>query len=129
MCMRVADIDACAAAFHQALLPSRAEQTDARSIKTARVVVAWSNIEAIKLFARNGAEERHVLSAMRRLRLRFRRVLRLTTELTPGLNIIKGVLIQGVLGPALWLRSRGAVWVGEVPAAAALTVRLNGMSG
>ena len=103
--------------------------SDARSMVTARVVDAYSNIEAIKLFARDGAEERYVLSAMRRLRLRFQRFLRLMTELTLGLNIINGVLILGVLGPALWLWSKGTISVGEVSAAAALTIRLNGMSG
>ncbi|WP_409077729.1 ABC transporter ATP-binding protein [Roseovarius sp. SCSIO 43702] len=103
--------------------------SDARSMVTARIVDAYANIETIKLFARDGAEERYVLSAMRRLRLRFQRFLRLMTELTLGLNLINGVLILGVLGPALWLWSRGQVTVGEVSAAAALTIRLNGMSG
>ena len=103
--------------------------SDARSMVTARVVDAYSNIETIKLFAREGSEERYVLSAMRRLRLRFQRFLRLMTELTFGLNIINGVLILGVLGPAIWLWSEGTISVGEVSAAAALTIRLNGMSG
>ena len=103
--------------------------SDARSMVTARIVDAYANIETIKLFARDGAEERYVLSAMRRLRLRFQRFLRLMTELTLGLNLINGVLILGVLGPALWLWSTGAITVGEVSAAAALTIRLNGMSG
>jgi len=103
--------------------------SDARSMVTARIVDAYSNIETIKLFAEDGTEERYVQSAMRRLRLRFQRFLRLMTELGFGLNIINGVLIIGVLGPAIWLWSQGTITVGEVSAAAALTIRLNGMSG
>lgn len=103
--------------------------SDARSMVTARVVDAYANIETIKLFARDGAEERYVQSAMRRLRLRFQRFLRLMTELGLGLAVLNGLLLIGVVGPALWLWSVGIVSVGEVSAAAALTLRLNGMSG
>ncbi|MEB8385824.1 ABC transporter ATP-binding protein [Rhodobacteraceae bacterium KMM 6894] len=103
--------------------------SDARSTVTARVVDAYSNIETIKLFADEGAEERYVLSAMRRLRLRFQRFLRLMTELSFGLNVINGLLILGMLVPAIMLWQAGRVTVGEVAAAMTLTVRLNGMSG
>lgn len=103
--------------------------SDARSMVTARVVDAYSNIETIKLFADEGTEEGYVLSAMKRLRLRYQRFLRLMTELSFGLNIINGVLILSMMIPAIWLWSRGTVSVGEVAAASALTIRLNGMSG
>ncbi|MDA5092502.1 ABC transporter ATP-binding protein [Aliiroseovarius sp. KMU-50] len=103
--------------------------SDARSLVTGRVVDAYANIESVKLFAQGQGEERYVLSALRRLRLRFMRFLRLMTELSFGLNILNGMLITGVLGPALWLWTSGLISVGEVAAASALTVRLNGMSG
>lgn len=103
--------------------------SDARSMVTARVVDAYSNIETIKLFADEGTEENYVLSAMKRLRLRVQRFLRLMTELSFGLNIINGILILGMMAPAVWLWSKGAMSVGEVAAASALTIRLNGMSG
>jgi len=103
--------------------------SDARSLVTGRVVDAYSNIESVKLFAHSEGEERYVLSAMRRLRLRFQRFLRLMTELSLGLNLINGLLITGVLGMAIWLWSQGEVTVGQVAAASALTIRLNGMSG
>lgn len=103
--------------------------SDARSLVTGRVVDAYSNIESVKLFAHSEGEERYVLSAMRRLRLRFQRFLRLMTELSLGLNLINGLLITGVLGMAVWLWAQGEVTVGQVAAASALTIRLNGMSG
>ncbi|MEM9779126.1 MAG: ABC transporter ATP-binding protein [Pseudomonadota bacterium] len=101
----------------------------ARSLVTGRVVDAYANIESVKLFASGEREEAYVLSAMRRLRLRFQRFLRLMTELSLVLNAINGVLIVGVVGTAVYLWALGQVSVGQVAAASALTIRLNGMSG
>jgi ATP-binding cassette, subfamily B, multidrug efflux pump len=103
--------------------------SDARSLVTGRVVDAYANIESVKLFSQGAREEDYVRSAMRRHRLRFQRFLRLMTELSFGQNVLNGLLIVGVLAPALWLWTLGRVSVGEVAAASALTIRLNGMSG
>ncbi|SLN23861.1 Putative multidrug export ATP-binding/permease protein [Roseovarius albus] len=103
--------------------------SDARSLVTGRVVDAYSNIETVKLFSHVNREEQYALSAMRRLRLRFQRFLRIMTELEFGLNLINGMLMVGVVAPAIWLWSYGEITVGQVAAAAALTIRLNGMSG
>ncbi|MEM9148317.1 MAG: ABC transporter ATP-binding protein [Pseudomonadota bacterium] len=103
--------------------------SDARSMVTGRVVDAYANIETVKLFAQGDREEAYVLSAMRRLRLRFQRFLRLMTELSLGLTAINGLLVVGVLAPAVWLWQAGEVTIGHVAAASALTIRLNGMSG
>jgi ATP-binding cassette subfamily B multidrug efflux pump len=103
--------------------------SDARSLVTGRVVDAYANIETVKLFAHGDKEETYALSAMRRLRLRFQRFLRLMTELSFGLNALNGLLMVGVLGPAVWLWMNNLVTVGEVAAASALVIRLNGMSG
>ncbi|PIB25726.1 multidrug ABC transporter ATP-binding protein [Amylibacter kogurei] len=101
----------------------------ARSLVTGRVVDAYSNIETVKLFAHGASEEAYALSALRRLRLRFQRFLRLMTEMSFGLNLLNGALMVGVVGPAIWLWMNGHVTIGEVAAASALTIRLNGMSG
>ncbi len=103
--------------------------SDARSMVTGRVVDAYANIETVKLFSDESAEEAYVLSAMRRLRLRFQRFLRIMTELSLGLNLINGILFVGVNGAAVYYWIHGQVTVGEVAAVSALTVRLNGMSG
>ncbi|MGD1926096.1 MAG: ABC transporter ATP-binding protein [Paracoccaceae bacterium] len=103
--------------------------SDARSMVTGRVVDAYANIETVKLFAQDGREEAYVLSAMKRLRLRFQRFLRLMTELSLGLTAINGLLLIGVLTPAIMLWQSGVVSIGEVAAASALCIRLNGMSG
>lgn len=103
--------------------------SDARSLVTGRVVDAYANVETVKLFAHGAREEAYALSAMRRLRLRFQRFLRLMTELSFGLNALNGLLMVGVIGPAVWLWTHDLITVGEVAAAAALVIRLNGMSG
>ena len=101
----------------------------ARSMVTGRVVDSYTNIETVKLFAHSEREERYALSAMKRHRLRWWRFLRLMTELSFGLNIIVGILFVGVLGPALFFWQGGSMTTGEVAAALALLVRMNGVCG
>lgn len=103
--------------------------SESKSLVTGRIVDAYSNIESVKLFAHGKREEQYALSAMKRQRLRFQRFLRLMTRLTFNLAALNGFLMVGVIGPAIWLWTLGIVTVGEVAAAAALTIRLNGMTG
>ncbi len=103
--------------------------SETKSLVTGRIVDAYSNIESVKLFAHGKREEQYALSAMKRQRLRFQRFLRLMTRLTFSLATLNGFLMLGVIGPAIWLWTLSIVSVGEVAAAAALTIRLNGMTG
>ena len=103
--------------------------TETKSLVTGRIVDAYTNIESVKLFAHGDREETYVLSAMKRHRIRFQRFLRLMTKLTFSLASMNGFLMVGVIGPAIWLWTEGLVSVGEVAAASALTIRLNGMTG
>ena len=103
--------------------------SDARSAVTARVVDAYANIETVKLFAHGSREETYAVRAMRRHLLRERKMMRLMTGMSVGLAVLNGVLIVSVVGPAVWLWSVGTMSIGEVSAAAALTLRLNGMTG
>jgi len=103
--------------------------SETKSLVTGRIVDAYSNIESVKLFAHGKREEQYALSAMKRQRIRFQRFLRLMTRLTFSLAMLNGFLMIGVIGPAIWLWTLDIVSVGEVAAAAALTIRLNGMTG
>ncbi|QEW22844.1 Putative multidrug export ATP-binding/permease protein [Marinibacterium anthonyi] len=103
--------------------------SDARSMVTGRVVDAYTNIETVKLFADEAQEEGYVVSAMRRHRLRLQRFLRLMTEMHFLLNLLNGAMIIGVIGLAMYLWSIQKITIGEVAAASALVMRLNGMSG
>ncbi|GFE64956.1 ABC transporter ATP-binding protein [Litoreibacter roseus] len=103
--------------------------SDGRSLVTGRVVDAYTNIESVKLFAGVDTEEKYVLSAFRRLRLRLNRFLRLATELHLVLNLLNGLLIIGMGGYGIHLWTLDQVSIGEVSATLALALRLNGMSG
>ena len=103
--------------------------SDARSLANGRIVDAYTNIETVKLFSNGEQEEAFVLNALKRLRLRFHRFLRLMTELSFALNVINAILFVGVIGAAVWLWTNGQSTVGEVAAVTALAVRLNCMSG
>lgn len=105
------------------------KNSDARSLVTGRIVDAYTNMETVKLFASDGQEERFVLSALRRHRLRLQRFLRLMTELHAVHTVMNGLLILSVMGVAALLWTRGLITIGEVAACAALVIRLNGMSG
>lgn len=116
---------------HMAIRVSKASEkwSDARSLLTGRIVDAYANIETVKLFSAGDREESYVLNALKRHRFRLQRFLRLMTEMSFLLNVLNGILITGMLGPAVWLWTKGIVSAGEVAAASALTIRLNGMSG
>jgi ATP-binding cassette, subfamily B, multidrug efflux pump len=110
---------------------ARASQrvSDARSTVTGRVVDAYTNIETVKLFAHGAREEAYAGRAMRRHLMRVRKMMRLMTVMSLGLGFLNSLLIVGVLGPGIWLWMGGSMTIGEVSAAAALTLRLNGMTG
>lgn len=103
--------------------------SDARSLVTGRIVDAYTNIQTVKLFAHAAREETYARTAMRIHRLRLARLMRLMTLMTAGLASLNGVLIVATVGCAVWLWQIGETTVGAVAAAAALTLRLNGMTG
>ncbi|SEA14765.1 ABC transporter ATP-binding protein [Rubrimonas cliftonensis] len=120
-------------ALLRALIPAigRASQkySAARSTLTGRIVDSYSNIATVKLFAHGRREEAFALSAMKSSRLRFARMLRLMTLMMAGIAAVNGLVIVAVVGAAIWLWSLGDASIGAVSAAAALTLRLNGMTG
>ena len=105
------------------------KMSDARSMVTGRIVDAYTNIQTVKLFAHAEREERYAMTAMKIHRLRFARLLRLMTTMTAGLATLNGFLIVTVVGAAVWFWTSGQTSVGSVAAAAALTLRMNAMTG
>jgi len=101
----------------------------ARSTLTGRIVDSYSNIATVKLFAHGRREEAFALTAMKISRLRFARLLRLMTVMMAGIATVNGLVIVAVVGSAVALWSAGDATIGAVSAAAALTLRLNGMTG
>ena len=120
-------------ALLRALIPAigraSARFSDGRSMLTGRLVDAYTNMQTVKLFAHAEREERFAGTAMRITRLRFARLLRLMTTMMAGIAVVNGLLIVAVVGLGVWLWSQDSVTVGAVSAAAALTLRLNAMTG
>ncbi len=103
--------------------------SDARSLVTGRIVDAYTNIHTVKLFAHATREEAYARNSMRMHRLRLARLMRLLTTMTAGLASLNSVLIVSTVGAAVWLWQLGETSIGTVAAAAALTLRLNAMTG
>lgn len=103
--------------------------SNANSRVTARVVDAYTNIETVKLFSHAEREERFALTAMKRHRLRFAKIMRLFAGMIAGVQVLNAALVLILVLPAIWLWSRAELSIGEVTAIIALTIRLGGMTG
>ncbi|WP_136443349.1 ABC transporter ATP-binding protein [Pacificoceanicola onchidii] len=109
--------------------PASKASSDARSKITGRVVDAYTNIHAIKMFAHHDQEMAYAGEAIEHARRTFQREMRLYTTMDVALVILNGLLIVGVVGWAIVLWSQGNASAGAVAAASALVLRLNAMTG
>jgi len=109
--------------------PASKAASDARSAVTGRVVDAYTNIHAVKLFAHHDRELAYAKEAIDEARRTFAAEMRIFTRMDIALTALNGFLIVGVVGWAILLWMQGAASVGVVAAATALTLRLNAMTG
>ena len=109
--------------------PASKAASDARSQVTGRVVDSYTNIHSVKMFAHHDLEVNFAAEAIENARKTFQVEMRIFTIMDISLNVLNGLLIVGVVGWALFLWSTGQSSVGVVAAAAALTLRLNAMTG
>ncbi|ABV95223.1 ATPase [Dinoroseobacter shibae DFL 12 = DSM 16493] len=109
--------------------PASKASSDARSETTGRVVDAYTNIHAVKLFAHHDRELAYAKDAIEKTRTTFAREMRIFTTMDIVLVILNGLLIVGVVGWAILMWVQGTASVGVVAAATALTLRLNAMTG
>ncbi|MGB3244883.1 MAG: ABC transporter ATP-binding protein [Sulfitobacter sp.] len=109
--------------------PASKAASDARSLVTGRVVDAYTNIHSVKMFAHHDLEVNFAGQAIEESRKTFQAEMRIFTVMDVCLTILNGLLIVGVVGWALMLWTVGEASVGVVAAAAALTLRLNAMTG
>ena len=103
--------------------------SEARSEINGRIVDSYTNIQSVKLFSHNQAEEEYTREAIENARRTFARQMRMITAMELGLTLINGLLIVSVIGWAIVLWQEGATTLGTVAAASALTLRLNAMTG
>ena len=109
--------------------PASKAASNARSLVTGRVVDAYTNIHSVKMFAHHDREEQYAKHAIEQARVTFQKEMRIFTVMDVILVVLNGFLIVGVVGWALALWMTGQASVGAVAAAAALTLRLNAMTG
>lgn len=109
--------------------PAAKASSDARSEVTGRVVDSYTNIHSVKMFAHHDREVSYAYDAIEKTRAALQREMRLYTIMDVSLVLLNGFLIVTVVGWALWLWSGGLATAGIVAAAAAMTLRLNAMTG
>ena len=109
--------------------PASKAASDARSEVTGRVVDSYTNIHSVKMFAHHDREIDYAKDAIEETRRTFRIEMRIYTIMDICLVTLNGLLIVGVVGWAIALWAGGTATIGAVAAAAALTLRLNAMTG
>lgn len=105
-----------------------AEQADARSNMTGRIVDSYTNITTVKLFSHSQRESDYAKEGMSGFLKTVYKQMRLATGLTVMVQCINYLAVFAVaaLSISLWLDD--AVSVGAIAIAISLALRLNGMS-
>ncbi|HHZ10398.1 MAG TPA: ABC transporter ATP-binding protein [Rhizobiales bacterium] len=102
---------------------------DERSLVNGRIVDAFTNIMAVKLFDSGKREHGYVREGMERYLDAVKRLTRSITSVRAAVNIVNGLMMAGVTVLALRQWTQGSATSGEVAAALGLIFRLNQMSG
>ena len=105
-----------------------ADQADARSTMTGRVVDSYTNIATVKLFSHSSREQAYAREAMGGFLGTVHRQMRLVTVVNVSNDVLNMLLLSSVAALGLWLWSVGAVSAGELAVALALVLRIMGMS-
>jgi len=105
-----------------------AEQADARSTMTGRIVDSYTNISTVKLFSHTDSESAYAKQGMNEFLDTVYRQMRLGTGFNVSVQIANYLLAFAVtaLAIALWMDS--AITVGAIAIAITLALRLNGMA-
>ncbi|WP_394180198.1 ABC transporter ATP-binding protein [Marinomonas posidonica] len=105
-----------------------AEQADARSIMTGRVVDSYSNISTVKLFSHHDREADYAKEGMDGFLQTVYKQMRLVTFLNVGVQGCNYLLAFVIAGMSIWLWSDSVISVGAIAISVSLALRLNGMS-
>src|SRR5450830_878208 len=103
-------------------------QADARSLMTGRITDAYTNIATVKLFSHAGREAGYARTAMQSFLQTVHGQMRLVSSFEVVNHLLGMLLIVSTAGVALWLWAQGALGIGAVAAATAMSLRLNGIS-
>jgi ATP-binding cassette subfamily B protein/ATP-binding cassette subfamily B multidrug efflux pump len=102
---------------------------DERSVLTGRLVDAFTNIMAVKLFDSGRREHAFVRDGMERFLAAGRNLTRNVTVVRSSVSVLNGVMMSAVGTIAVLQWTSGAISTGAIAVALGLVFRLNQMSG
>ncbi|HEU4986558.1 MAG TPA: ABC transporter ATP-binding protein [Rhizobiaceae bacterium] len=102
---------------------------DERSVLNGRLVDAFTNIMAVKLFDSGRREHAFVRDGMSRFLEAVKLLTRAITRVRAAVAILNGLMMTAVIALAVNRWMQGAATTGEIAAAIGLVFRLNQMSG
>lgn len=105
------------------------ETADQRSIFNGRLVDAFTNIVAVKLFDSGRREHAYVRDGMESFVGAVFRLTRAITTVRSAVAILNGTMVSAIGAIAVWSWTQGNISTGAIAAALALVFRLNQMSG
>jgi len=105
-----------------------ADQADARSIMTGRIVDSYTNIQTVKLFSHAQRELAFAKEGMSDFLGTVHRQMRLVTKLYTCLYLLNSLLLFSVGFLAIYLWVESLITVGAIAVALSLVLRLWGMS-
>ena len=114
--------------FIPKLRKSSADQADARSTMTGRVVDSYTNIATVKLFSHAGREETYARESMDGFLQTVYRQFRLVTWLQTLVELNNYFALFSVASLSIWFWINGDATTGSIAIAIGLVMRINGMS-
>lgn len=105
-----------------------AQQADARSVMTGRIVDSYTNIQTVKLFSHAQRELDFAKEGMDGFLGTVYRQMRLVTKLYTCLYLLNSLLLFSVAATAIYLWVGDLISVGAIAVALSLVLRLWGMS-
>ncbi len=114
--------------FVPRLKRASAEQADARSMMTGRVVDSYTNINTVKLFSHAGREATYARESMDEFLGTVHKQMRFVTKFEVAVEFNNALVVFLIGSLSIWLWMNSLVTTGAIAVAVALALRLNGMS-
>ncbi len=119
---------AIVAYFVPVLRKIAAQQADARSMMTGRVVDSYTNIATVKLFSHAGREEKYAKAGMEEFLDTVHKQMRKVTLFHASVYFNNCAALFIVSALSIWFWLSGSISVGSIAIAIGLAMRVNGMS-
>ncbi|WJG24567.1 ABC transporter ATP-binding protein [Vibrio furnissii] len=105
-----------------------AEQADARSLMTGRIVDSYTNIATVKLFSHSRRETDYAEEGMESFLDTVYRQMRLVTGFNIWVEVANYLLVFTIAAMSIYLWMTSAITIGAIAIAISLALRINGMS-